>query len=159
MAEPQPSRSGYVSWSAAGAGSDEPAARFSRLRGVGQRISWIDATLIMLGVLVYDGCALALSTVAANLSKCPGDCGLATRADILREGFWVIPLVTALPVVVAVLLGKRRIAIAVVQLLLCSILLVQQAHSLERTNDRLNGTATCWNAAYSDADCPWGRRD
>ncbi len=154
-----PDEPAFVSWASADPAASGPARRPGRLRRLAWRASWLDLALVIAGVLVLDFLTLFAATAAVHVRRCPVECGLASQATVLRDGFWVLPLVMAVPVLLALLLRKQRVAIATLQLALCAILLVQNADHLQRTEARLHGTAHCWNSLYSDADCPWGVRD
>ena len=115
---------------------------------------WIQLTVTVVAVALYDLVALIAANTISNIFA-TGD-GLATQLHQTRQGMVVIPILLAVPVVIAFGVRRGRVAITVIQLLLCSVLLVQSAHLASRTSARLHGTATCWSNLYSNADCPWG---
>ena len=121
--------------------------------------SWFDAFVALLCVVVVD--LIAVLVVSGwQTATCGEACGLRTQVHLMHRSLLImLAVVIPLPVLVTLLLRKGRVAIAVVQALLCLGVLVNAVSTEHRLVPRINGTAHCWNALYSDADCPWGPKD
>jgi hypothetical protein len=167
MKNARPDKPSFTSWSTVGTGAGTsagatsasalPPPTRSRLRAWNDLFSWSTLAMVVAMLLAFDFAAFFVAA-AAQSTKCIEGCGLATRAHLLRQGRWVIPLTTVLPVLLALALRRQRITATVVQILVCCLLLLQNARTLQRTEDELNGKVPCWNDAYSAAECPWGDR-
>jgi len=121
--------------------------------------SWFDAFVAVLCAVVVD--LIAVLVVSGwQTASCGEACGLRTQLHLMHRSLLVtLAVVIPLPLLVALLLRKGRVAIAVVQALLCLGVLVNAVSTEHRLVPRINGTAHCWNDLYSDADCPWGPKD
>ena len=109
------------------------------------------ALLDLVGVLVVSGWQTA---------ACGDSCGLRTQLHLMHvSAAWTLAVVVPLPLLVALLARRARVAVAVVQCLLCLGVVVNAVTTEHRLVPRINGTAHCWNSLYSDADCPWGPKD
>lgn len=121
--------------------------------------SWFDALVAVLCVAVVDLIGV-LVLAGWQTATCGEACGLRTQLHLMHRTLLVtLAVVIPLPLLVALLLRKGRVAIAVVQALLCVGVLVNAVGTEHRLVPRINGTAHCWNNLYSDADCPWGPKD
>jgi hypothetical protein len=158
----EPSR--YVSWVSASA-SQPPvvSGRRASWRGVlGRRLegfSWFDALVAAICVAVLDLVGVLILS-GWQSAACGDSCGLRTQLHLMHVvAAWTLAVLVPLPLLVALLIRKGRVAIAVVQALLCLGVLVNTVSTEHRLVPRINGTAHCWNSLYSDADCPWGPKD
>ncbi|MBV9821782.1 MAG: hypothetical protein JO144_06010 [Actinobacteria bacterium] len=152
--EPAP----YISWASSAAEPVKPGWRRTLERRL-ERFSWFDALVAavcvaavdLIGVLVISGWQTA---------SCGDSCGLRTQLHLMHVSLAVtLAVLIPLPVLAALLLRRGRLAITVVQALLCVGVLVNAVGTEHKLVPRINGTAPCWNTAYSDADCPWGPKD
>ena len=86
-----------------------------------------------------------------------GDCGLRTQLHLMHVTL-VLTLVGVVlpPLVLAVLTRRGRLVVAVVQSALCLMVLIGAVRTEQRLTSHIEGTATCWNPLYTDAECPWG---
>lgn len=153
---PEPAR--YVSWASGAADEDRPGWRRALDRRL-ETFSWFDALVAAVCVAVVD--LIGVLVVAGwQTASCGDSCGLRTQLHLMHVSLAItLAVLIPLPVLVALLLRKGRLAIALVQALLCAGALVNAVGTEHRLVPRINGTAPCWNTAYSDADCPWGPKD
>lgn len=160
---PQP---GYVSWAASAATASEPAAaagRWATVRHARGRLlenfSWFDAFVAVVSVALLDLIGVLIVS-GWQTSACGQSCGLRTQLHLMHvAAAWMLAVVVPLPVLVAVLVRKGRVAIVMVQCLLCLGVVFNAVGTEHRLVPRINGTAHCWNNLYSDAECPWGPKD
>ena len=151
-------QSRYVSWAAQRSPESEAVPR-GRLAELLENYSWFDAFVAALTVALVDLVGVLVLS-GWQTAACGEACGLRTQLHLMHvAAAWTLAVVVALPVLVALLARKGRVAIAVVQLLLCLGVLVNTVSTEHRLVPRINGTAHCWNSLYSDADCPWGPKD
>lgn len=152
----QPARE-YVSW----VPSDRSVTSAGPLRRSLERWrdgAWFDTSMALLAALLFDLIALLVFS-GYQSARCGGTCGLNSQLQLLRDGTVFLIAVPLLSVLVALAVRRHRIALALLQVVLFSALLVNNLSSQHRLESRLNGTATCWTTVYSNKDCPWGVRD
>ncbi len=147
----------YVSWVSGDAEGRPPGAVRRWLETVRDG-GWFDmlAALLVLGLIDL---VVLLSFAGWQSAKCGGTCGLLTQMHLLRIGTLFLSAVPAVTVLTALVFRRQRVALIAVQLLLFGVLLSNNLSSQHRLESHINGTATCWNSAYSNRDCPWGVRD
>ena len=153
-------QSRYVSWTA-----DTPSAVPSKgaaRRALNRRLenySWFDAFVAVVAVALVDLVGILIVS-GWQTAACGEACGLRTQLHLMHvSAAWTLAVLVPLPVLVALLVRKGRVAIATVQVLLCLGVLVNAVSTEHRLVPRINGTAHCWNYLYSDAECPWGPKD
>jgi len=152
--EPVPS----FSWASSAAAPSRPGWRWTLARRL-EGYSWFDALVAVVCVAVVDLVGVLVIS-GWQTTSCGESCGLRTQLHLMHVALVITLLVVIpLPVLVALLIRKGRVAIAVVQALLCLGVLVNAVSTEHRLVPRINGTAHCWNDLYSDADCPWGPKD
>jgi hypothetical protein len=155
---------GYVSWAAESGPAAPPAAgRRSAVRrrptGRLENYSWFDAFVAAVAVAVVDLVGVLIVS-GWQTAACGEVCGLRTQLHLMHvAAAWTLAVVVPLPVLIALLARKGRVAVTAVQALLCLGLVVNAVSTEHRLVPRINGTAHCWNALYSDAECPWGPKD
>ena len=121
--------------------------------------SWFDALVAAICVAVLDLIGVLIVS-GWQTTACGDSCGLRTQLHLMHvAAAWTLAVVVPLPLLVALLTRKGRVAVAVVQGLLCLGVLVNTVSTEHRLVPRINGTAHCWNNLYSDAECPWGPKD
>jgi hypothetical protein len=155
----------YVSWAAESAPASSPpaAGRWAAgRRALARRLenySWVDAFVAVVAAAVVD--LLGVLIVSGwQTAACGAVCGLRTQLHLMHvAAAWTLAVVVPLPLLVALLTRKARVAVAVVQVLLCLGAVVSAVSTEHRLVPRINGTAHCWNDLYSDAECPWGPKD
>jgi hypothetical protein len=152
-------QSRYVSWTAGTASSSSPPAGRRALARRLENYSWFDAFVAAVAVALVD--LLGVLVVSGwQTAACGEACGLRTQLHLMHvAAVWALAVVVPLPVLIALLARKGRVAIAAVQILLCLGVLINVVSTEHRLVPRINGTAHCWNALYSDAECPWGLKD
>lgn len=149
----------YVSWAI-----DKPVVPPTSpvRRALGRRLenySWFDAFVAAVAVALVDLVGV-LVVSGWQTAACGEACGLRTQLHLMHvAAAWTLAVLVPLPLLVALLVRKGRVAIAAVQVLLCLGVVVNAVGTEHRLVPRINGTAHCWNALYSDADCPWGPKD
>lgn len=148
----------YVSWVAAAPAAAQPAGR----RGLAQRLenySWFDAFVAAVAVALVDLVGVLIVS-GWQTAACGEACGLRTQLHLMHvSAAWTLAVLVPLPLLVALLVRKGRVAIAAVQVLLCLGVVVNAVSTEHRLVPRINGTAHCWNSLYSAAECPWGPKD
>jgi hypothetical protein len=153
----------YISWASdshpAAQSASEQAAWRRALDSRLEEFSWFDALVAAICVMVLDLVAVLIVT-GWQTTSCGDSCGLRTQLHLMHvAAAWTLAVIVPLPLLVALLIRKGRVAIAVVQGLLCVGVLINAVSTEHRLVPRINGTAHCWNSLYSDADCPWGPKD
>jgi hypothetical protein len=154
----------YVSWASDSASRPSAATgRRDAWRGALARrlegFSWFDAMVAGICVAVLDLVGVLILS-GWQTTACGDSCGLRTQLHLMHvAAAWTLAVLVPLPLLVALLIRKGRVAIAVIQGLLCVGVLVNTVSTEHRLVPRINGTAHCWNSLYSDADCPWGPKD
>ncbi|MEO7260153.1 MAG: hypothetical protein ABI047_02640 [Jatrophihabitantaceae bacterium] len=148
----------FVSWvdgERSGAASHRP----SRLRNRLADISWIDAALGFVAVAAYDLVGI-LVVSGWQTARCGGECGLRTQLHLMRVALVLSLVVVVLPpVLLALVIRRGRLVVAVAQSALCLLMVLNAVSTEHKLTPRINGTATCWNPLYSNAECPWGPKD
>lgn len=121
--------------------------------------SWVDVAIIVVCLAFFDFVGILIVSGWQTL-RCGAYCGLRTQLHVLPVATVVLVVAVVLPpVLAALLLGKNRALVVALQVLLCLGILVNSVADQRRIKSRLDGTATCWNSAYSNRDCPWGPKD
>jgi hypothetical protein len=155
-------RDTYVSWVIDKPGSASQPARRSawhRLRDRFEDYSVLDALLAGSFVAVFDFVGVLVIS-GWQTTSCGDSCGLRTQLHLMHVAALVTVTAIALPpLALAFALRRARVAAGVVQLVLCLVVLANVVSTEHRLVPRINGTAPCWNSAYSDAECPWGPKD
>jgi TRAP-type uncharacterized transport system fused permease subunit len=152
--EPAPS----FSWASSAAAPSRPGWRWALARRL-EGYSWFDALVAALCVAVLDLVGV-LVVSGWQTTSCGDLCGLRTQLHLMHVALAItLAVIIPLPVLVALLLRKGRVAIAAVQALLCLGVLVNAVSTEHRLVSRIEGTAPCWSDLYSDANCPWGPKD
>jgi hypothetical protein len=157
-----PNRGNYVSWVVDKPGGSRQPARpsaWDRLRIRFDDFSLLDAFFAALIVIVFDFVGVLVIS-GWQTTSCGDLCGLRTQLHLMHVAAVLTLTVIALPpLILAFLLRRGRVAAIAVQVVLCVIVLVNVVGTEHRLIPRINGTATCWNPDYSNADCPWGPKD
>jgi hypothetical protein len=149
----------YVSWAA-----DKPAVAPASpgrraLTQLLENYSWFDAFVAVVAVAVVDLIGVLIVS-GWQTAACGEACGLRTQLHLMHvAAVWTLAVLVPLPLLVALLARKGRVAIAAVQVLLCLGVVINAVSTEHRLVPRINGTAHCWNSLYSDAECPWGSKD
>ena len=161
MSATQPSGRSQPSWSTP---TSSTAPRHPRLSRLIERIGWIELLFTLLALAVYDFLAFFLGGVGITEARCPrGSCGqgaskpipLPTQLQILHDARWIIPVLLALPLLVGLFLRRWLVLIAVLQVLVCIVVLVHIDARAQLTDDRMHGRVPCWNKDFSATNCPW----
>jgi hypothetical protein len=118
--------------------------------------SWVDVAIIVVCLAFFDFVGILIVSGWQTL-RCGSYCGLRTQLHLVPVATVVLVVGVVLPPLLAALvLGRNRALVVALQLLLCLGILVNSVTDQHRIKSRLDGTATCWNPAYSNRDCPWG---
>lgn len=153
-----PNGSSTFSWAT---NRPDDGSRRNRLVRLGRRwrdATWFDAFAVLLFLAAFDVVTLLVLS-GWQSTECGGSCGLAMQLHLLRVGSVVVPLALFLPpVVLSLVLRRRRLLIVVCQLALCVLLALNNLSEQHTIKQRLDGTAVCWNPLYSPKECPWGVR-
>jgi hypothetical protein len=124
-----------------------------------EHYSWFDAFVAAVAVAVVDLAGMLIVS-GWQTAACGEACGLRTQLHLMHvAAAWTLAVLIPLPLLVALLARKGRVAIAAVQLLFCLGVVINAVSTEHRLVPRIEGTAHCWNSLYSDAECPWGPKD
>jgi hypothetical protein len=150
--------SSYISWASSSPAPSRSGWRQALARRL-ENYSWFDALVAALCVAVVDLVAVLVLS-GWQTTSCGEACGLRTQLHLMHRTLaFTLAVAIPLPLLVALVIRKGRVAIAVVQALLCVGVLVNAVSTEHRLVSRIDGTAHCWNSSYSDAECPWGPKD
>lgn len=155
----RPEQQAFVSW----ASGDRPGAsvdpRFAGLRNRLAEIGWLDMALGLVAVALYDLVGV-LVVSGWQSAACGSDCGMRTQLHLMHVALVLsLAVVVAPPVLLALVIRRGRVVVAVAQVALCLLMLLNAVSTEHRLLPRINGTAQCWNPLYSNAECPWGPKD
>jgi hypothetical protein len=145
------------SWARPDAAGDEPARGLrAAVRRSLRDVSWFDVVAAVVVAAVFD-LVIGLIISGYFATHCRDVCTLHQQAHEDRMLLFLIPLLLGLPpVLVALWVGRMRVLIAAVQIVICGALTVHAALGLRTVTSHINGTAPCWSKDYSAKDCPWG---
>ena len=150
-------RQAGFSWARPDAAAAPPERGFrAAVRRRLQDVSWFDIAVAVAVTGIFD---LVVGLIISGYfgSHCRDICTLRQQAHEDRMLLILIPILLGLPpVLVALLIKRMRVLLAVLQSVICAALVIHAAFDLRTVSSHINGTAPCWNNLYSPKDCPWG---
>jgi len=127
-----PAGRGPVSW----AKSDLPRTGPPRLARRLERGSWVDLLLGLAFTACWDLIALLVGGDANHWVHCGLECRPEQQVAVDHTQLWLVPLLLAVPVLVALLARRARVLVAVAQLAVFVLLLVATLHRLRQEQPR-----------------------